>query len=162
MLHLEPFVDAVLIALKADLPGMITALNTATTDFDLDQIQDSEWYVGGTDAPLAYPAIEVAAPELFLRNPSIDQQHWDGRVRVIVRVWAEGFEYEELYRRVMRYGRCIAEVLTQREIWREAGLSADLTDLAAMYRFNPETNERQMHVGGALIVATVETEDVRP
>jgi hypothetical protein len=157
--HTEPLLDYVIAYVKANLGAQIDTVNAAHTDFQIDYLDPAAILPGGESAIENYPALEVAIPEQFLSRPSLAQVTWDARVRVIFRFWADSqtLEYEELYRRVQRYGTALLKLM----VTPGAFDTGQVSDVATMYRFNPETSERQFAVGAMLQVYTIEEVETR-
>jgi hypothetical protein len=159
ILHTEPLLDYVIAYVKANLGAQIDAVNALHADFQIDYLDPEAILPGGEATVEQYPSLEVAIPEQFLTRPSLGQVDWDARVRVIFRFWADSqtLEYEELYRRVQRYGHALLRLMATPGAFN----TGTVTDVATMYRFNPETSERQFAVGAMLQVYTVEEVETR-
>jgi hypothetical protein len=157
--HTEPLLDYVVAYVTANLGGQIDAVNGLHSDFQVPYLEPAQIKPGGEGTVETYPTLEVAIPEQFLSRPSLGQVTWDARVRVIFRFWADSqtLEYEELYRRVQRYGHALLRLM----VTPGAFDTGAVADVATMYRFNPETDERQFAVGAMLQVYTIEEVETR-
>lgn len=159
MRHVEDYIDAGLASLRAQLPGRIAAVNAEKPDLRVPTPDTDAYYPGGLSVFLKYPSVELAAPDWTLANPSLGQRAWDGNVTVTGRILMQHPEFDVLYRMVMRYGRCLVEVLSKQDA---LGTGVTVQQMRGFYRVNPETGERDEFIAGALVVCTLDVTEATP
>jgi len=159
MRHLEGYIDAGIVSLKANLPTRISAINGEYTDMVLPTPDADAYYAGGLSTFWKYPAVELAAPDWNLANPALSQRAWEGNVTMTARILYQHPDFETLYRAVMRYGRCLVEVLSAQDAF---GAGQTVASMRGFYRVNPESGERDEFIAGALVVCTLDVIEVAP
>lgn len=105
------------------------------------------------------PLVEIASPDWEIVTPSLGQRDWDANYTMMVRLWYQHPVFDVLYRSLMRYGRCLVEVLAMEDA---LGGHTTVQRMRGSYRVNPELNERIEFEGGALIILTFDTVELRP
>jgi hypothetical protein len=161
LLHLEPFLDEALVTLKADLPGRIAALNTEFNDFELPVPDPEEGYGLGA-APVItapYPYVEVAAPDWSMENFALDQIAADLSFQVIVRSMLDDPDADVLYRKTMRFSRCVLETMLQEDAF---GGGVTVGRVSGSYRVDPRIGEQMMIVGASALQFELEDVEMRP
>lgn len=148
--------DAALLALRANLGARIDAINAARTDFVL--ASDVRFVTGVENPILLTPTVEVAIPDVDLRDPSVEQERWEGEFNVVVRIWVEDLDPARLVRRNYRYASAVCDVLLQPEIMGPIAV----TRVRLRNRVNPETSENEEHLGSMIVVLTGTTDEIRP
>ena len=159
MRSLEPLLDAAVATLKSELPTRIGVVNQEYTGFVLPVPDTDAYYAGGLSTYLKFPSVEVAAPDWNLANPSLAQVTWEGTAQVMARVIWQHMDFDTLHRGMLRYSRCLAEVLSGQDCF---GVGQTVTSLRGFVRFNPETGEREEFVAGALVVCQLDVVEVAP
>ena len=159
MQHLESYIDTGIAALKAGLPTRIQAVNQTHTDFVLPTPAADSYFAGGLSTYLAFPSVELAAPDWSLANPSIRQQGWSGTATVTARILYQHADFDTLYRAVMRYGRCLTEVLAQPDA---LGVGQTVSSMRGFYRVDPEAGTREEFIAGALVVCSLDVFEATP
>jgi hypothetical protein len=158
--HLEGLLDATVAHLRLRFPYWIDWINAEEGDFVLDAPKDApgepdDGYVVGGWTTLRYPTVEVAIPDWSMTNFSIAQQVSDLSPRLVVRTWAAEPQPKAglLYRKLLRYGRATILSLTEPGAFGQDEDTRVIVDgMEGRYRFDPETDQREEIVGGALVV----------
>lgn len=153
MRTLEPLLDAAVASLQAGLPTSITTINGEYSDFVLPTPDTDAYYPGGLGVYLKFPSVEVAAPDWNLGTPSVGQHHWEGTATVMARVLWQHPDFLTLHRGVLRYTRCLIEVLSAADAF---GAGQTVQTMRGYVRVNPETGEREEFIAGALVVCTLD------
>lgn len=159
--HLEEYVSDTIAFLRENLPTKLTEINDEKADgLDLAVPEDTGGAVGtpgvsysaGDQDILAYPWIEVAAPDWMLDSVSLSQYVADFSPVIVVRAMYQAFDRVPLRKAVHRYSRALLEVLMGPGAF---GEGESLTSARGSNRFNPETNERDELYGACLLVFTL-------
>lgn len=161
MRHVEPVVDATVEALQAGLNTKLDDIALEHGDgIPLDHVPvETGYFPGGlVRPPTAWPFVEVSVSDADLSGGSLGQVAWDrASANVIVCLWCRHVEDETLYRMMLRYGRGIGAVLTERGTY---GDDAYVDTIRWAYPRNPETKEMAQLSGGVLVFASVIGDDV--
>lgn len=158
MLHLEPYLDAAREYLRDNLPTRLAVVNGELTDFELPVPDQDSYLLGVTSTTLKYPLIEVASPDWTMTAFDLGQFTGDFNFTIVVRAMLQDLDYDRLTRSLYRYGRCLTEVLCEPGAFGEGVVDS----IRGAYRVNPETNDREEFVAGALLVFSIRSTETRP
>lgn len=119
-----------------------------------------DYYAGGVSTILRYPCVEVALPDLRMTNFDIAHFEADVTENLIVCLWEKSANMVTLYRKLTRLAAAAYDVLASEQA--RAALGADLQDVRAAWRWNPEANERDEIESGALLVLGMASSRLAP
>lgn len=161
---IERACDAAVASLREHLNDEIAAVNAAlglTGHPDALPAVDPDriCYGLGENPLVAYPTIEVAAPDWTLSHASINTWEWDLTMTLVVAAWLQDVDYERLSRNSTRMRRALLAVLAAPD----ACGPFVLTDARGAIRTaDPETGAREEFVSGSVIIATLAGVEARP
>lgn len=163
--HLEELLRSTQANLRTYLPAKVVAVNEAWDDeIVLEQFDPAMIVVGGFPAgvSLAYPSIEVAAPDFNLFGGTLNQEKWDQTHRVMLMIWVrDATSYDNLFFRQMRTSQAVLDTMLYPGMFGGPGRGNRVERVSGAYRHNPETREQEFVTGAIVLVFTVLTEEVR-
>lgn len=152
------YVDAAIATLRQGLAGKIAAENALGAPVLPVPGPDRILFGGEEGGPIvAFPAVEVAAPDRTLTRFSLGQEGWDVSTVVAVRGWLSYDEnittYQTLYRAIGRFSRALLRVLVAPDAF---GTSVVVDRIAERLRSSdPQADERQDVLAFTLLVFTL-------
>lgn len=158
--HVEPVVDATVAALVARLNTKLDEIVVEKGDgVPLEHVPESAYFPGGlARPPTTWPFVEVSVSDSNLSGGTLGQVAYNSaQANVIVCLWCRHVDDETLYRMMMRYGRAVGAVLTERATY---GDDAYVDTIRWAYPRNPETREIDQLSGGVLVFASVVGDEV--
>jgi hypothetical protein len=163
--HLESLIDEAIASLRAGLNDHLETLNAETgaanpSGMTLEAIPGDDFLFGGFDI-VRYPCVEVAAPDWSLLGWSLHQLSADLSAAVMARVWVMDATAELVYRRALRYGRAIVDVLAQPDAFGPLVVIDPTSGVRGSYRFNPETGQHEEIFGSGVVVFNLEGGETR-
>lgn len=162
--HLEPFIDACVATLRANLAAEVDAVNDHHNadghSITLDHVPTDRIFFGGF-TELNYPLIEVASPDFAYRNWSLAQLIADQSFSIVIRLLVLDADPEKLYRRNLRYGSAIIAALVEPDAF-GAGTTIDPDiGVRGSYRHDPEADTREELTGSTLLVFALQQVESR-
>lgn len=160
----EEVVDAVISTLQSQLPAALDAIYAARLPADqaagrsIDPVPPQAYFAGAVSTILVYPTVEVALPDLNMSNFDLALVEADVTENLVVLLWDRSAQMDVLYRKVTRLAAAAYDVLLQPN----AIDGATVKTVRASWRFNPEAQERDEIVSGALLVLGLESTRTRP
>lgn len=164
----EGIVRAAEAHLKARLPLHITQVNAewaaqGLAEPILETPTDDSYYPGGW-AVLRYPCVELASPEFDLLNLQLHRRDMDGATSLAIRgsVHDARTATGRLYYRACRFAQALIRPMLEHDPaagLRPFGPNAELArerPVRGVFRFNPETLERDEIVAGVILVFDLE------
>lgn len=157
----EEFARAVRDWMIPNLPAAVEAQVARFADVDLAEgitvplaAPTSDMYeLGGAQVALRYPMIEVSCPDFVVSGYDLAQDDGDLQVTIVVRIWDQHPRYDVLYRKMNRMIAAVLSALSQPGAFADARIDT----VRGALRFNPETDQQDNIVSGALLAFTLQS-----
>jgi hypothetical protein len=142
VIDFEPFLDAAIATLKAQLPAALAEINLEHTG-DLFTVPfpdaDTGYILGGRPIiAVPLPIVQVAATDFELGEASVEQLSYALDLKMTVQATLAHVEADILYRTVMRFGSAIVDVMCEPDAFGGGTVAESVT---GAYRVAPDLNE---------------------